>query len=38
MLIYLSLIESDAEKTKFEIIYHEYRDLMFCVADKILNN
>ncbi len=38
MLIYLTLIESDAEKSKFEIIYHEYCDLMFHVADKILNN
>ena len=38
MLIYLILIESDAEKSKFEIIYCEYRDLMFHVADKILNN
>lgn len=38
MLIYLALIESDTDKAKFEIIYHEYRDLMFYVADKILNN
>lgn len=38
MLIYFSLIESDADKSKFEIIYYEYRDLMFYVANKILNN
>lgn len=38
MLIYLSMTASDADKTKFEIIYNEYRDLMFFVANKILNN
>ena len=38
MLIYLALIDSDAEKSKFEIIYRAYRDLMFHVAYKILNN
>ena len=38
MLIYLSLIGSDADKTKFEMIYHTYKDLMFYVAHQILNN
>ena len=38
MLIYLALIDSDAEKSKFEITYRAYRDLMFHVAYKILNN
>ena len=38
MLIYLSLIESDEEKEKFEIIYTEYRNLMYCVANRILEN
>lgn len=38
LIIYLSLIESDADKTKFETIYHTYRDLMFYIAQRILNN
>ena len=36
MIIYLSMIESPEEKTKFETIYYEYRDLMFYAANKIL--
>ena len=38
MFTYLTLIESDTDKSKFEIIYRAYRDLMFHVAYKILNN
>ena len=36
LLFYVSLIESDDNKTKFEIIYEEYRNLMFYVANQIL--
>lgn len=32
MLIYLQMIESDEDKSKFEAIYEEYRGLMFYVA------
>ena len=38
MLIYLAMLETDAEKAKFEIIYNEYKNLMYYVANKILNN
>ena len=32
MLIYLCAIEGQDEKQKFEIIYEEYKNLMFYVA------
>lgn len=38
MLIYLSLIESDSDKTKFEIIYTEYKNRMYYEANKIVGN
>ncbi|MBO5340666.1 MAG: RNA polymerase sigma factor [Oscillospiraceae bacterium] len=38
MIVYLSLIQSDADKTTFEVIYHTYKNLMFYVAQRILNN
>lgn len=38
ILIYLSMIESEEDKSKFEQIYLCYRDLMFYVALKILQN
>lgn len=38
MLIYLSMIESEDDKSKFETIYREYRDLMLYVADRILGD
>lgn len=38
MLIYLSAIESDSHKSKFEAIYTEYRNLMFYIANRILKH
>jgi RNA polymerase sigma-70 factor (ECF subfamily) len=38
MLIYLSMIESDGDRSKFEIIYREYRDLMLYIANRILGD
>lgn len=38
MLIYLSLIESDSDKCKFEIIYDTYKKLMLHQANKILGD
>ena len=38
LLFYVSLIESDESKTKFEIIYGEYKNLMFYVANQILGD
>ncbi|MGL5753231.1 MAG: RNA polymerase sigma factor [Paraclostridium sp.] len=38
MLIYLSLIESEENKSKFEEIYNSYKKTMFYVANDILKN
>lgn len=38
MLIYLQMIETPEEKSKFEQIYLEYKGLMFHVAYEILHN
>jgi len=38
MLIYLQMIETAADQSKFEAIYHEYRNLMFHVAFKRLQH
>lgn len=36
MLIYLQMIESDEDKAKFELLYLEYRQLMFYTAKRYL--
>lgn len=38
MIIYLQMIETPDEKSKFERLYLEYRGLMFHVAYEILHN
>ena len=38
LVFYVSLIESDDNKTKFEIIYEEYKNLMYYVANQILGD
>lgn len=38
MLIYLQIIEKEADKAKFEQVYLRYRGLMFHTARQILNN
>ena len=38
MLIYLQLIDSPEEKSRFEELYITYRKLMFHVAKGILGN
>ena len=38
MLVYLQMIETPLEKSKFEQLYHQYRALMFHVANGILHN
>lgn len=38
MLIYLSLLNGEQQKSKFEQLYMEYRNLMFYVAKAILND
>ncbi len=36
MIIYLSIIESEEDKSKFEQLYITYRQTMFYVANRIL--
>lgn len=38
MIVYLSMIETPEEKSKFEQLYLEYKGLMFHVAYEILHN
>lgn len=38
MLIYLQMIETPEDKTKFEILYTEYKDWMGTIAFSILHN
>ena len=38
MVLYLSLIDNENDISKFEIIYYEYRERMFCVAFDIVKN
>ena len=37
MFIYLQMIETAEDKTKFEILYTEYREWMGTIAFNILN-
>ena len=38
LILYLSLIDSEKDKSKFEILYYEYRERMYFAAFYILNN
>ena len=38
MLIYMMMIDSEEDRSKFEKIYLKYRKLMHTVAYKILRN
>ena len=38
MLVYSMLFDSDEDRSKFDIIYTEYKNLMFCVANRILGD
>lgn len=38
MLIYAAIIDSEEEKTKFELIYQQYRHLMYNIAYEILHD
>ena len=38
MLVYLQMIETPEEQTKFEKVYLEYSGLMYSVAEEILCN
>lgn len=36
MLLYLSMLEDLQSRDKFEILYHTYKNLMFHVANGVL--
>lgn len=38
MLVYLAVIDEPGQKSKFEVVYHQYKGLMYYVAYRILNN
>ena len=38
VLVYLQMIETEEESSKFEAIYREYRDLLLFLADRRLRN
>ena len=38
MIVYLSMIDSPEDHSKFELLYTEYRNVMYHVAFKILQN
>ena len=38
MFLYLAMIDSDTDKSKFEILYSEYKNLMYYTANRILRN
>lgn len=38
MLLYIQMLETPEEKSKFEQLYLGYRNLMFYVANRILHN
>lgn len=38
MMIYLQMIDSPEDRSKFEQIYMEYRSMMFHMANRILTN
>lgn len=38
LLLYLSFIDDEKEKSKFEILYYEYRERMFYAALEVVKN
>ncbi|MFR2290204.1 MAG: RNA polymerase sigma factor, partial [Butyricicoccus sp.] len=38
MFLYLAMIDLDTNKSKFEILYSEYKNLMYYTANRILRN
>ena len=38
MLVYLQMIDSPEDESKFEVLYKEHRDYMYRVAFNILHN
>lgn len=38
MLVYLQLLETEEDRSKFEALYLMYRDMLYCIAWKYLKN
>ena len=38
MIMYMSLIDNEDDKIKFEDIYNKYKKMMFWIANQILND
>lgn len=38
MIYYMSMIDAEENKTKFELIYEKYHKLMFYIANQILKD
>lgn len=38
MIVYMQIIDTPEDKHKFEVLYLEYRGLMFYIANQVLNN
>jgi len=38
LVFYLSVIDTEEDKTKFELIYEQYGKLMFYIANQILKD
>lgn len=38
LVIYLSMLNGQEDKNKFELLYEKYRKLMFYIANNILND
>ena len=38
MFLYLAMIDSDADKSKIDLLYSEYKNLMYYTANHILRN
>ena len=38
LVFYLSFIDDDNDRSKFDIIYYEYRERMFCAAYDVVRN
>lgn len=38
MIVYLQMLETSEEQVRFEELVHTYKNLMFYVANQVLNN
>lgn len=38
LVLYMSLIDGEKDKSKFELVYYKYRERMFLAANSVLHN